>query len=200
MNIISSNQHLLNITGFLAVLLLTGCGAEPQQSVLRSAEEYYRQGLQFKKQGRIELSRQQLKKAIESDHNGMVTSMAEFLMDTQLPKKEVSQEAEQRNAIGFNQLAKKDIPAAKKTFEDLTRDFPDFEWPYLNLAMIYLKEDKTPEATKLLYKAVEINPRYLKALSLLAKVKQAAGDSREAEDLRKKIHELQLKNPDYSGD
>lgn len=182
---------------FVVCVTLAACSSAPPP-VQVSADDYYEQGLAYKKRGRIELARESLKKAIELDHVGMARKRAQHLLDTQLPREPVSQDAEQRNAIGFNQLAKHDVAAAKKTFEDLIHDCPNFEWPYLNLAMIHVQEEDDAAAVPLLEKAIEINPSYAKALWMLAKIKDQQGDATAARKYANKCRELESASPDYS--
>jgi tetratricopeptide (TPR) repeat protein len=50
---------------------------------------------------------------------------------------------------------------AKKIFEQLIEDFPDFEWPYGNLSVILMQEGDTSKAKELLGKALSINAYYV---------------------------------------
>ena len=182
---------LSTIAGIISVLLLGGCAPPPPATAPLSAAECYMSGIKYKKRGRIELSREQLQKAIQLDGNGEIAVQARLFMNTQLPRYKTSQEIEQRNAIGFNQLAHKDVAAARKTFEDLIKDFPNFEWSYLNLAIIELQEDKLDEAGSLLTKAVALNPNYLKAWATLAELKQRQQDIEGAAQCLKRCEQLE---------
>lgn len=158
----------------VVVFLTSSCGEKPPLPPAESlsATQFYMNGIKYKQRGRIELSRQQFEKAIALDgQGGDVASKCRVFIATQLPVASVSKEAEQRNAIGFNQLAHDDVAAATKTFQDLIADYPDFEWPYLSLAMISLRQDKLAEAAGLIEQAVKLNPNYLKAWSVLAQIK-----------------------------
>lgn len=183
-----SIQKALKIGAVGAILMLAGVKLAPKEKPLAPAE-YYAQGVQYKKRGRTELSREQLQKAIAAG-DAVISQKALVFMSTQLPRHPISQDAEQRNAIGFNQLAKHDYVAARKTFEDLTRDFPDFEWPYFNLGTMCLREHKLEQAGTYLEKAVEINPNYLKAWAALARQKFMSGNDAGGNECLQRCRDL----------
>lgn len=137
----------------------------------------FKTAVKYQQSGRIELSRQSLEKAIALDPNGKVGNSAKLHLLTKLPRYPVASEAEQRNIIGFNQMNHGDISAAQKTFSDLIHDFPQFEYPYGNLAYLYIQERKLKEAKTLLQHVLKINPNYLNGWKYSAEIQRIEKDS-----------------------
>lgn len=135
------------------------------------------QAQRYKQAGRIELCRASLLNAIKTDENSHAAKLAKEYLKFHLPKEPITLEAEQRNVIAYNQNKNGDIEAAKKTFSNLIKDYPNFEWPYANLATIYVKEHNLEEAERLLNKALSINPDYANARRLLEKLQSKKTDS-----------------------
>lgn len=204
---ISFEEHLIKgqmlFVGALCLLfLLSSCSSSSvkTEKATQTADELFLQAVSYKRAGRIELCRTTLNKAIEKDKSGKVGPIARAFMIRQLPKQSVALEAEQRNIIGFNQAANGDLVAAKTTFRNLIHDFPDFEWPYANLALICIKENRIDEAEQLLTKALTINPNYVNGWTYLARVKHTKHDFQgEHECIKKKIDlDLMMNKADNS--
>lgn len=156
-----------------------------------TAEDYYSNGLEQKKLGRIGESRKMLMKCIETDTDGNLARQARHFIITQLPRRAVTLEAEQRNIIGYNQLAKGDNVTARRTFEALIHDFPNFEWPYNNLARLEIAENKLNDAARLLEKVTDMNPYYGNAWYTLAEVRRAQNDVAGCKKCLARLTELQ---------
>lgn len=190
------------LTGSAAVFLVNSCSDNPPTPMAESlsAPQLYMTGIKYKQRGRIELSRQQFEKAIALDgQEGVLASKCRVFIATQLPVAKVSTEAEQRNAIGFNQLAHDEVAAATKTFQDLIADYPDFEWPYLSLAIIYLRQDKLADASALVEQAVKLNPNYLKAWAVLAQIREKQQDKQGGFQCRQRCQRLEKGELEQSG-
>ncbi len=155
---------------FLQDMLPTNPKSIPPEEVPEglTADKYYELGTKYKDLGWIFQSKMALAKAIQLGAGTEVGTKAQRFLDTKLPKHSVPAEATQRNVLGFNQMFSGDKGAAKKTFEDLIAEFPDFEWPYSNLSSIYIEEKNVEQAKSLINKALEINPSYLNAWLHLA--------------------------------
>lgn len=178
--------------GLSASLVLYGCSrpvARPAQEM--TPRDFLANGLRYKRMGRIAESRRMLKSCIESDPTGDVALEARHVLLTQLPRQLVSEEAEQRNIIGYNQLLKGDAKTARTTFEKLIHDFPNFEWPYNNLALLDLQEGRLDDAESLLVKVTTINPNYGNAWATLLNVRKARGDRRGVQQCVQRLIELQ---------
>ena len=126
-----------------------------------SAEEYFKLGKEYKTIGWTEQARDALQFAVEQGGESTTGIAAARFLRTKIPRFPVPLYAEQKNIAGFNQMNSGELKAAKKTFEELIAEFPDFEWPYGNLSHLLLQEGKTADAIRLLNKALEINTYYV---------------------------------------
>ncbi|HEY9679826.1 MAG TPA: tetratricopeptide repeat protein [Drouetiella sp.] len=126
-----------------------------------SAAEYYKLGVQYKSMGWTEQARDALTLAVEDESDMETNVQAKRFLRTKIPRFPVPLLAEQKNIEGFNLMATGDVDAAKITFEELIDQFPDFEWPYGNLAVLCLHSGEIPKAKELLEKALSINPDYV---------------------------------------
>lgn len=136
-----------------------------------TASEYYELGIKYKSMGWTEQARDSMSFANEVEPDSEIGKAAIRFLKTKLPRFPVPLLAEQRNIEGFNQMARGDCDGARETFKTLIRDFPDFEWPYGNLSVLYLQDKQTKEARDLLSRALEINPDYVNGWLHLAAAK-----------------------------
>lgn len=145
---------------------------------MNTAEEYYNAGIGYKGAGWVERSRECLKRAIDldTDAKGTVRKKAERFLRTRIPIKTVSMEAEQQNIEAYNAAARGDNKRAKQIWISMTKKFPDFEWPYGNLASVYLEEDDALTASTLAEQVLEKNPHYFNAIMALASARARAKD------------------------
>jgi Tfp pilus assembly protein PilF len=157
-----------------------------------STQQYYDLGIQYKHMGWTEQARDALNKAIAQGPSDDYSDKAKRYLQTKLPRQPVAREAEQRNIQGFNQMFGGDIKAAKQTFEELIAEYPNFEWPYSNLASIYLQEKRPQQAKELLDKALAINPYYVNAWRHLGEVHKLLGNLELATQCTSKIAELDV--------
>lgn len=187
------SHHSSFMISIAAVLLLTSsCGTPKTASErARTADDYLMLGVNYKKSGRIEKSREALETAIKEGADSKTAHTARRFLKQQLPRSPVPIEAEQRNVIGFNQMRNGDKEMAIQTFSNLIKDFPEFEWPYCNLAAIYMKDKKLNEAEKLLERALEINPSYMNGWLYLRQVKLLKKDTEGASNCSKRIAALE---------
>ena len=88
---------------------------------------------------------------------------------TELPKMEVPDAAVEGNIEGFN-LMGTEPDRAKKVFERLMETYPDFEWPFTNLAKIYIKEGNIEKAKGLAKYAHSVNRDLLRPIELMAHI------------------------------
>jgi tetratricopeptide (TPR) repeat protein len=128
-----------------------------------SAEEYYKLGKRYKEAGWMEQSRDALQFSIEADPEGETGLLAQRYLRTKLPLRPVPLLAEKENIVGFNQMFGGDLEVARKTFERLIRNYPDFEWPYGNLGSLLIRLGEIGPAIKILDLALQINPYYVNA-------------------------------------
>lgn len=147
-----------------------------------SPKDYLSLGIKYKSLGWTEQARDAFTLAHEIDEAGDVGETARRYLKTKIPRYPVPLVAEQKNIQGFNLMAMGDTDAAKKTFEELIKQFPDFEWPYGNLSVIYLEDGQTLEAKELLARALKINPNYVNGWLQLATAKGLEEDYDGAEE------------------
>lgn len=156
-----------------------------------SAEEYFELGKKYKSCGWTELAREALKHAIDMDKGGAVgTSSLQFLR-TKVPRYPVPLIAEQLNIQGFNLMeSQKDYRAAKKVFLGLIEKYPQFEWPYSNVANIYLKNGDLTPAEEHFADAIKINPHYANAWLGLGRIHTLRSKFKEAKACMNKAAEI----------
>lgn len=143
------------------------------------AERYYKAGLYQKQLGRTEESRKALLMAIKKD-KGEIGFKALSYLRSHLPAHPMPQEAVELNIIAYNlDHSNNPVEAEQKWLECIAK-YPTFEWPYSNLASLYLRQGKTEEALKLLERAVEINPFYTNALRNLSETHMILGNKAKA--------------------
>lgn len=147
-----------------------------------SPKDYLSLGIKYKSLGWTEQARDAFTFAHEIDEAGDVGATARRYLKTKIPRYPVPLVAEQKNIQGFNLMAMGDTHAARKTFEELIKQFPDFEWPYGNLSVIYLEDGQTLEAKELLARALKINPNYVNGWLQLATAKGLEEDFDGAEE------------------
>lgn len=128
-----------------------------------TAPEYYKLASEYKKMGWIEQARDASTLAIELGGTSDTAKAARVFLKTKIPKLPVPLLAEQRFIEGFNQMAVGETSSAMTIFEELVRDYPDFEWGYGQLSVLHLQEGDHQKAKELLKVALEINPDYVNA-------------------------------------
>ncbi len=126
-----------------------------------TAPDYYRLAHQYKRVGWIEQARDSSNLASELGAETDIGKAARLFLKTKLPKYPVPLLAEQLYIEGFNQLATGYIDESKAIFEELIKDYPDFEWGYGQLAVLYIQEGDNGKARELLKIALDINPDYV---------------------------------------
>ena len=118
----------------------------PAERPMTGAADYYQRGVEYKQFGWTEKAREDLQKAVELDPDGQIGERAKRFLNTKLPANPIVREAEQRNIEGYNLMVSNQKEEAKKVFAKLIEDYPRFEWPYNNLAGIYVDESNTARA------------------------------------------------------
>jgi tetratricopeptide (TPR) repeat protein len=130
--------------------------------------------------GWTEQARDALLLANELDPDEIGPKAIRFLR-TKIPKHPVPHHAVKKNIWGHNLLVRGELVEAQRTFEDLIKSYPDFEWAYGNLGAVYIQQGKINNAKNILNKALDINDNYLNAWLHLARVKAAVLEIREAQ-------------------
>jgi tetratricopeptide (TPR) repeat protein len=128
-----------------------------------SSEQYFELGKRYKDVGWTEQSRDALQFAIDACPDGLTAVLAQRYLRTRLPRRPVPLMAEKQNIDGYNEMARGDLWKAEKSFKSLNHTYPDFEWPYSNLGLLYIQQGKLSDAIKALEEALAINPYYVNA-------------------------------------
>lgn len=157
-----------------------------------TAKEYYDLGVRYKGAGWTELSRESLNKAIALDPNN-IGKKAEMYRKTKLPHNPVPGDAVNMNIRAFNE-AIFNQKGAENTWLNCIEKYPDFEWPYSNLASLYVKNKRYDEAEELYKKALELNPYYVNALIGMAQLQIAKDNKSAAEKYVRKVLEYEPDN------
>lgn len=127
--------------------------------------QYYELGLRYRIGGLVGLAREALTRVVELAPGTPIAAKSSLVLRGQLPRAPVPPLAEQRNIEAFN-LMRSDPALAKQKFQSLMNDFPDFEWPFSNLAWMYFEEGKIEEAQGLAKYLLSVNPEHVRSLHL----------------------------------
>lgn len=141
--------------------------------------EYYELGVVYRLTGWIELAKDCLYRAETMANGDEVAVHAERLRRTELPRMEVPNAAVEGNIEGFN-LMRTEPDKAKKVFERLMETYPDFEWPFTNLAKIYIREGNTEKARGLARYAHSVNAQLLRPIELMAHIELEEENDKQA--------------------
>jgi tetratricopeptide (TPR) repeat protein len=144
-----------------------------------SARDYYELGLRYRLAGWVGLARDAMIRTVDLGKDGPLEAKAQKVIKTQLPRLPVPSQAEQRNIEGYN-LMLSDREQAKAIFLELMSKYPDFEWPFSNLAKLYIAEGKFAEARGLGKYLLSVNPDLLRSLTIMVEVCLAEKNFEEA--------------------
>lgn len=145
-----------------------------------SADEYFRIATQYKAMGWTEQARDALVLANEKDPEDVGPKALRFLR-TKIPRHPVPHHAVKKNIWGHSLFLRGELEPARKIFEELIQNYPDFEWPYGNLGAVYIQQGKISNAKDVLSRAIDINGNYLNAWLHLARARAAVLEVREAQ-------------------
>ncbi len=152
-------------------LVLPGIGL-PTKEIPQglSQAQYLKMALQYERLGLPEQLRKCLEQARKIAPASADGYKAVRYLKTKAPVKSVPLDASRRNmeARQLQMVGKEE--AAKATLEDLVRDYPDFEWPYVGLSRLVLFDGDIERAERLAKKATQINPNYINAWLGLATI------------------------------
>jgi|AGTN01.2.fsa_nt_gi hypothetical protein len=136
----------------------------------KTAGEYMSMADKYIKLGLPEPARKALQKVANEFKDSGYADTAKLKLKTRIPPKPVAPEAQRKflNALRLCLTQKK--TAGKEIYEELIRDYPDFDWPYVYLSCIVLKEGDLERATDLVNRAVKVNPNSLKGWATIARM------------------------------
>lgn len=173
---------------YLVTMPLCVSSMQPDKSKVykfKSGQEYYQQGLTYKAYGWTEKARNSMIEAQKFDNQ--TRDKARTYIRTHLPLYPISKEAEQMNIKGYNLMASRRSTYAIDAFKKCIAKYPQFEWPYGNLGLLYMKQGDFENARYYLNKAIEINPSYVNALHHLTELELRLGHKKEALEYLNKI-------------
>ena len=152
--------------------------------------QYLKMGARYEQFGYAEQARLALKEAIKAAPQANEAKRAKLRLSTRIPAREVKDDATRRYVDALKLFVTQELDESKQTLELLIRDYPDFEWPYLQLGRILMLEGQIDRARDLAAKVLKLNQQMLKAHFLIATIdliewKIAAMDQR-----LKRIEEL----------
>ena len=164
-----------------------------------TAEAYLELGKQYKQKGWIGQSQQSLELAISQAPVDSPTAIeAAKYLKTKVPRAQVSLEVEMENLKGYHAMAQGKLSNCKEIFGKLMTEIPEFEWPYLNLASAYIRDNQLDEAKFLLRKLLSINPDHVEAWYSLARIHVATFELEEARQALEHARSLYTDNDDSS--
>jgi len=186
-----SRRTTISINLLVAFIFASSCAAEQEP---KTADDYFHLGLSLKKDGFAEASRSALEQAILLDKNGPISKKAAAIIRGRLPKFTVSVTAEQENIKAYELMMAGDYTKAISAYTTIIAHYPDFEWPYGNLAYVYIQQKRYPAAIRQLKKAVAISPNFASAWGNLSECYRLTGDVEKAEQCRKRALQALPKN------
>jgi tetratricopeptide (TPR) repeat protein len=146
----------------------------------RNAYEFYELGLRYARVAWWELARQALNKCIELGPNQAFSIRAKTIMQTELPKYPVPDEAQELSSQANNFIADSDFKNARHILEKLIIHYPDFEPPFYLLALLHLNEHNIQQAKGLVNYLNTLNKEYIDTFELSAGVCAAEKDYEQA--------------------
>ncbi len=163
------------------------------------AQYLYEQGLDCKAKGWTEKARESLTQAIALD-KGTIGFRALSYLRAKLPAHVQSTDAEQLNILGYNLGYSRRESEAEKVWKQCIAKYPNFEWPYSNLASQYMQQGHLQKALPLLERAIEINPYYTNALRNMSDVQSRLAHRDLAIKYMKQAAESAPEDPSYASE
>ena len=95
----------------------------------------------------------------------------------------------------LTELSKNNLKKAEKYFLTVTKKHPDFAGPWVNLALIYIKQEHYKKAEEHIKKSLEKNPKMAQALNMAGFIEERKGNINKAKNYYEKAIE---RKPDYA--
>ncbi|WP_396589322.1 tetratricopeptide repeat protein [Bermanella sp. R86510] len=115
--------------------------------------------------------------------------------DVSSTRVEIPSQAAADFKIAIGHMNSGDYNQAEVAFKKLTEQYPVLSGPYANLGVIYSQREEWDEATEYLTKAIEKNPKNVKARNQLGWVYRQQGKFEQAEEQYRQAIE---QNPEYA--
>ena len=134
----------------------------------------------YKNMGAPERAKKALRLAIKNDKTGKVKKQAQMLLDSELPKYPVPQEAVSLSNQAYDHYGRKQYASAIKTAKECAAKYPKYEAPLDTLSAIYLEQKKPQLARETSKKALAINDKCSNAWLSLGNSYLLEGDYKSA--------------------
>ncbi len=161
-----------------------------------TADEYLELGIWYQESKKFAQARESLQRTIREASESNAAQRARRLLAESIPTKESDPDVIERfNDI--NMVALTSPGRAKKQYESLIEEHPDFEWPYRAIAEgLCRRVGDVEQAKALLEKALTINPNYVGALVTMIETQLADMQYAEARKYLDRLTEIAADNPD----
>lgn len=147
-----------------------------------TASQYLELGVWYQESKKFAQARESLKRTIELASDSADARRARRLLAESIPA--IESDADVIDTFNSIHLTAMTSPGrARKQYESLIAEHPDFEWPYRAIAEGHCRRTGDLEKAKsLLEEALRINPDYVAALVLMAETLLADMDYEKARD------------------
>ncbi len=160
--------------------------------------EYLKMGARYEQIGFAEQARAALQKAVAQGGDTQAGKRAKIRLRTRIPKEKVSDDATHRYIDSLKLYLTQELIDAKAKLELLIREYPLFEWPYIQLGHILLTAGEVDRASDLASKVVRHNPNMIKGWLLLAAIDIIYWQIPKLEEHINKIKTLDPESPELS--
>lgn len=113
----------------------------------------------YKNMGSPERAKKSLRLAIKNDKSGKAKKQAQMMLDSELPRYTISDEAVFLSNKAFDHYCRKEYASAIRAAKQCIAKYPNYESPLDTLSVIYLKQRKPLLARETSKKALAINPK-----------------------------------------
>jgi len=162
------------------------------------AADYLKMGSRYEQIGFAEQARLALQKAIAHGSDDQASKRAKIRLRTRIPQEKVSDDATHRYINSLKLYLTQELVEAKAILELLIREYPKFEWPYIQLGHMLLIAGEVDRASDLAAKVVRQNPNMIKAWLLLATIDIIYWQIPKLEQHIQKIKTLDPESPELS--
>lgn len=163
-----------------------------------SQSDYLKMGARYEQLGFAEQARSALEKTISQGSDTMQGKRAKIRLRTRIPRDKVSDDATRRYVDALKLYITQEIVDAKAKLELLIREYPDFEWPYIQLGHILLTAGEVDRALDLASKVVRQNPNMIKGWLMLSTIDLIYWNIPKLEEHLQKIKTLDPESPELS--
>lgn len=163
-----------------------------------SAADYLKMGARYEQFGYAEQARSALKETIKLAPQSNEAKRARLRLSTRIPGQEVTSDAGRRYVDALKSFVTQELDECKQTLELLIRDYPEFEWPYLQLGRLLMMEGEIERAKDLAGKVLKLNPYMLKAHLLLATIDLIEWNITSLDQRIKRMSDLDSDSPELA--